>query len=185
MKKLYVSLLAVAIFAAPMSLYASEPSHFYMGAGWGNYAFNIKNSSTVYGNSSGLALDLGYDFNNILALQTSYIAPDTFTATSGTDEAISYAASLFLRANLRFERSSVYFLVGGSTLGKNNASYDGVGPAYGVGLDFYGGKNVALTIKYINYLDTKTTVGSNKVTLSGTTLGFIYYFDTPRFNNRY
>lgn len=185
MKKLYVPLLAVVIFAAPMSLYAAEPSHFYMGAGWGNYAFNIKNSSTVYGDASGLALDLGYDFNNILALQASYIAPDTFTATSGTSESISYAASLFLRANLRFERSSVYFLAGASTLGKNNASYDGTGLAYGVGLDFYGSKNVALTLKYVNYLDTKTISGSNKVSLDGTTLGFTYYFDTPRFNNRY
>lgn len=184
MKKIIAALVA-AVLCSPMSLYAAEPSHFYIGLGWGNYAFSIQNSGTTYSNSSGPALDLGYDLNNILAIQGSYVVPDTFTGTGGATENISYAASLFLRANLRFERSSIFLLAGGSYIGENNSSYKGTGPAYGIGIDFYGTKDAAITLKYVTYLDVKATNSSNKVNANGVTLGFTYYFDTPTFSDRY
>ena len=185
MIKSLTKLAVLAAFITPIQINASEPSHFYVGLGWGSYAFDIKNSGVEYGNSSGIALDLGYDFNNIVAIQASYISPDNFDATGGTNEDINYAASLFVRANLRFERSSIFFLAGGSKVSENNSSYDGNGLAYGMGVDFYGSKNTAVTLKYVRYLDADTTVGSNNVKLDGATIGFTHYFDTPRFNDRY
>ena len=185
MKKLFTALLAAALIS-PMSLYAAEPSHLYIGAAWGNYSLDIKNYSASYDSSSGLALDIGYDFTNVFAIQGSYIAPDTFQASSGNDENISYATSLFARANLRFQRWTLFGLAGGTSVSGNNAEYvNTINPAYGVGIDFYGTKDVAITLKYVNYVDAKLKVIGNDVSLSGTTIGFTYYFDTPRFSKRY
>lgn len=186
MKKIIAALVA-AVLCSPLSLYAAEPSHFYIGAAWGNYNLDIKNYGVTYDSSTGLALDLGYDFTNFLAIQGSYITPDTFAAnSSGLDENVKYAASVFLRANLRFERATLFALGGGTTTNASNSEYVNViNPAYGFGVDFYGTKDLAITIKYVTYLDAKTKVGGYKVNLSGTTVGFTYYFDTPHFSDRY
>lgn len=186
MKNTYFALLAVVLVSTISTrLSAAEASHFYIGINATGYTFDIKNSGTTYGSNSGAALGLGYDLNNILAIEANYISPGVFTRTGGSDENIDYGASLLGRANLRFQKTTVFFLGGATKLGVTNASYDDTGLAYGMGIDFYGLKNTALTLKYVNYFDSETTVGSNAVKLDGISLGFTHYFDTPRFSSRY
>ena len=186
MKKTYFAFLAIVLtLNIPTQLNAAEASHFYIGINASNLTFDIENTSSTFGSNSSAALVLGYDINNIVAVEASYISPGIFSRTGGSDEDISYGASLFARANLRFERTTLFFLGGATKLGVTNASYDDTGLAYGMGIDFYGLKNTALTLKYANFFDSETTTGNNAVKLDGISLGFTHYFDTPRFSNRY
>ena len=173
--------LAFVLLGASTTVHAEE-AHFYLGVDVGDSSYTVDNSSTTYDNANGIVLRLGYDFNNWLAVEGHYSAPDDFEGSdSSTLSGHSYSA--FLRANLRFRRATLYAIGGASS-----ANYTGtneIGYAYGAGLDVYGSKDTALTFAYTSYYNDETAA-SNKIESNAVTFGITHYFgNRPRIYKRY
>lgn len=161
---------------------ASE-SRLYMGLDYGEYAYDLGGVAGTYTDESGYSVRLGFDLNNILALEGHLIKPGSFRYSVGSaTQKFDFGASLYLRANMRLERVTGY-LLGGATYLKDNA-FDNTEVAYGAGLDLYATKNTALTLSYIVNYDGETTSG-NEEKVSSVNFGFIMYLDPPKFSSRY
>jgi hypothetical protein len=163
----------------------AKESPFYLGIDYGDFGLDIDGSSVSYDNANGYSVRLGYDFNNWLAVEGHYFAPDTFETTSSSiNEDISYGLSAFARFNLRFTRTTLYALAGYTQLTQKGSNLDTSDIGYGAGLDFYGTKDTALTIQFMKYYVSENASG-NDTELTGVTFGFTHYFDRPRVSKRY
>ena len=184
MKKVFsIFSVIVAIVAVTPSTPQAAESHLYFGVDHAEYSWDVRGSAGKFTDSSSYALRLGYDFNNIIGIEGHFIKPGEFPNSAGSSltQRFEGGASLYLRANMRFERTTAY-LLGGATYLKDSSGSD-TGYGYGAGFDFFGTKNAALTLSYIsNYNSNSNSIEKNLTML---TLGFTIYLDPPKFNDRY
>ena len=183
MHNIRISLALVTMLLPGLSL--AENSSNYIGV---NVAtFDSKNSTIE---QDGAMLNLGYDLNNYIALEMAAGASETYEDPATTDTSkINYAASGFLRFNVRFSRVTFYVLGGyskvesSSTTGSTKTTYSDSGSSYGFGIDFYGTRDLALSVRRVEFFDSNEPTGNRH--LGATMLGITYYFDTPKIRSRY
>lgn len=135
-------------------------------------------------------INLGVDLNNYIALEIAGgLSKTEEDAATATTDKINYVASAFLRFNLRFDRVTVYVLGGYSQAeGKTTTATTTTvttdnGGSYGYGIDFYGTRDLALSVRRVEFFDIDTE--TEKAHLGATMLGITYYFDTPKLHSRY
>ncbi len=154
MNKYIVSVVSGAMLVC-MSAAHAETSHTYIGADF-------------YSSLPGYGLRLGYDFNNILAIEGMGISVSSNSQSSNSGSILAG----FLRFNLRFEKSTVYGLYGSAQSTTTGSSTSTVATTYGFGADFYATRDIAFTF---SSLFQNPTFG----------VGLTYYFDTPTVSSRY
>jgi len=156
-------------------------------------ARNSLTTLNTFGTSTSAEADLdggmikfGYDFSNYFAIETHL-----GTSTTNDDLAPTYTVGIdYLgfagaRFNLRYDHLTLYGLAGAGftriTEKTPATTYETskIGPAYGVGLDFYGSKTTSISIAYIQYLD------ETDVNISSFQIGVKFYFDKPKIQKRY
>lgn len=149
--------------------------------------FDSKYSTTEY---DGGMINFGYDLNNYLALEIAAGASESNDDPVTSDSSkINYAASAFLRFNMRFNRVTVYLLGGysqvesTSTSGSTSTTTTDSSGSYGYGIDFYGTRDLALSVRRVEFFDNDEPSG--KTHLGATMVGITYYFDTPKIHSRY
>lgn len=172
--------LALITMLFPAITHAEDNSSNYIGI---NVAtFDSKYSTTEH---DGGMINLGYDLNNYIALEIAAGASETYEdpATNDTSK-INYAASAFLRFNLRFNRVTLYVLGGysqvetASTTGTVSTTTTDSSSSYGYGIDFYGTRDLALSVRRVEFFDNEETTGNTH--LGATMVGITYYFDKPK-----
>jgi len=153
--------------------------------GIGKSFFTFEDSTSI--NASGYYLNLGLDLGNYFAIEalSSSSAIDEFDAESYE---IDYYHGIFARFNLRYDHFTVYLLAGYGTTsltytttvgGGSTVAVDDSGFSYGIGMDLYGTKNAALTLRAMDYID-------EDFHMLGAVMGFHFYFDDiPRIQKRY
>lgn len=147
------------------------------------------------GSRSYLTVQLGYDVSRFLALEahvgTTNDFEDNWTDTSGptdyhTNIRTTYA-SVVARGNLRFDKTTLFGFVGMSYLdqhGKVDAvgAVNGTakidetrpGATYGFGIDLYGNKTTAITLKWAKIFRATKEKDDD---LDATMIGITYYLD--------
>ena len=134
-------------------------------------------------------LVFGRDLSNVFSVEahlgkTNTVDDGAFTASW------QYIGAAFARANLRYEKVN-WYLLGGYGTAKAEVKLNGqtfsedtiTGPAYGAGVEIFGGPHTALTISYIRYVDDDS--GDVQGEIKSTNIGFVYHFDwlpdSPRY----
>lgn len=137
-----------------------------------------------------LALILGADVSNFLGAEIHLGKTDEYSSqvapgVTGTIET-RFLAAAFVRANLRYKRATFYVMGGYgyidfSQLSLNQWNFaDNIdGPAYGAGMDLYGGPHTAFNLSAIRYVDD----GDN--TIDTFNIGIVHHFDWPGLSSRY
>lgn len=178
------------VFSLPTVVMA-ESSPMYLGINAATFDATTAGTQTDY---DGGMLNLGFDLNNYFAFEvaggTTKSTDDPVTSTSSS---INYTASAFIRFNVRFNRVTVYALGGYSQVESNSktgaisSTTTDKGGSYGYGIDFYGTPDLALSVRRVEFVETETGTGSNKVkhNIGATMLGITYYFDKPKIHSRY
>lgn len=171
------------------SLVMAESSPMYIGVNFAS--FDSKYSDTEF---DGGMLNLGFDLNNYVAFELAGGASEsTDDPATSTSSKVDYAASAFLRFNLRFDRVTVYVLGGYSQVESStkttttSTSFKDSGGSYGYGIDFYGTRDLALSVRRVELIDTESqsASGTTKTHIGATILGITYYFDKPKIHSRY
>lgn len=87
----------------------------------------------------------------------------------------------YLRANWKRDGYQVYGLIGGSGVRTEDDETES-GGSYGVGLEIFGSKTVAISFEYLTLFDKSVELGDLSYETLG--IGFTYYFvdDTSQFN---
>jgi len=163
----------------------AESSSNYIGAQIAK--FDSKYSSAEF---DGGMMSLGYDLNNYIALEAAAGASQSYEEpVTGNTAQIDYVASAFLRFNVRFNRVTLYALGGYSRVGSTATSGSvsvtdtNSGVSYGFGIDFYGTRDLALSIRRVELFDEEKKSGKSQ--LGASMVGITYYFDTPKIHSRY
>ena len=184
-----------SFLALPLSGMADsgENSPLYIGINGAKYELT---ATTASGTESSVEYDgymfnLGYDFNNYLSLEADAgLSSSENEATPGSSSKIDYTVGLYLKLNMRFDRVVVSLLGGQTstkmsvTTGATTTSDTESSTAGGIGIDFFGTRDLALTFRRM-IIYTKDNVGGGDTTITATTAGITYYFDTPRIRSRY
>ncbi|MDH5257629.1 MAG: outer membrane beta-barrel protein [Gammaproteobacteria bacterium] len=178
-----ISLLLLTLLFSGIAL--AENSSNYIGINAAT--FDSKNSTTEY---DGGMINFGYDLNNFIALEIAAGGSSTETdkVTNDTSK-IDYAASAFIRFNVRFSGVTVYLLGGysqvesTSTTGTTSITTTDSSNSYGYGIDFYGTRDLALSVRRVEFFDNDEVTGNRH--LGATMVGITYYFDEPKIHSRY
>ena len=187
-KRIILPLLLVT--SVPSTVLA-ESSPMYLGMNSAKFDIDQPGNKLEY---SGGMLNLGLDLNNYFAFEVAGgISKSKDDPTTTTSSKINYAASAFLRFNLRFNRVTVYALGGysqvesASTTGAISTTTKDKGGSYGYGIDFYGTRDLALSFRRVEFVKTETVTGTTTTEnrLGATMIGITYYFDTPKIHSRY
>ncbi len=111
--------------------------------------------------------------------------------TSSDDNKGIYTLSAFLRADKDFGQYKIYGLLGYSGIYAYEDDFEDVdesSASYGIGLDIFGSKDMAITIEYVNLIDTSVdgadaNFGEGNLSFDTIGIGFTYYFsdETSRF----
>ena len=183
MKKI-TALLAIFALQFPLTAFA-ERSPLYMNVN----AVVFDSTRNTY-EPEGVSLGFGWDLNNYLSFELDGTTSDTYEDQPSADTyQVDYAASAFLRFNLRFNRVTLYAMGGyskiktTSTAGALTTIQESDGTSYGYGIDFYGTPDLALSIRRIEFIDIDEP--AEQVNIGATMLGITYYYDTPRIHSRY
>lgn len=171
MKKL--AMVLILVFLTPTMSYAA--GRFYREGDFYT-VFNLTNFKDFgAGNTNGYTIQAGYDLSKYLALEGHIGMANEIdqTETSGTDYVTttvrSAYASLVARGNLRFDKTTVFAFVGmtyrtlngdqeysiGGTPGTAKIDESESGATYGIGIDLFGSKTTALTLKAVRVYKTK------------------------------
>lgn len=118
----------------------------------------------------------GYMLSDIV----SFEAHVGFTDTEELPEMWTYGG--YMRANWTLDGYQVYGLLGASGVRIDDFDYSESGGSYGVGLEIFGSKTVAISIEYLTLY--KESYEVSDITVETLGLGFTYYFvdDTSQFN---
>ena len=173
----------ITIFALLAATTAqAKESPFYFGFDVGDFAYEESGTGAdVFNDADGISIRIGYDLNNYLAVEGQLVSTDDFESSTASTLSLGTTASLFARANLRFQRATIFARGGITRVTSGNASDEDFG--YGIGIDFYGTKNTALTL-----MSTKYYVAKNnglETDYNAMTFGVTYYFGLPRISKRY
>ncbi len=167
----------------------AENSHMYFEI---DYAKNTLKTVNTFGTNTSADSDMdgglvkfGYDLNNWIGFEGHLGSTTTNEDTTNYTAKIDYMAFAGARFNLRYDHLTVYALAGAGyaqikeTSSAVNYETTKGGPAYGVGIDFYGSKSTSVSLAYIQYVD------STAIDLSSLQLGVKFYFDKPKIQRRY
>lgn len=187
-----IMFLMLSFTLAGQSQAAESPLYFGLGIA----------EHTVDGSSdsmNGYSLNLGIDLDNYFSLEGIVMNSESISESNGGLTAtakIDYSASAMLRLNLRYNHLTLY-LLGGYYTSKNSVDVSGTfgsfgsvsasgeldssGFAYGAGIDIYGTKSTALTVRWMNTTDKDIS----EFSIDTITIGLHFYYDVPRVFNRY
>lgn len=144
------------------------------------------------GSTNGFTFQLGYDMSKYLALEghLGMAQEKTLKLTSGADYVNTTArtayASVVARGNLRFDKTTVFGFVGMTyrtlngdqqySIGGNTGSSDiddtNSGATYGIGIDLFGSRTTAITLKAVRVYKTKK---DDYEDIDATMLGITHY----------
>lgn len=181
-KRIVLTLITLLL---PTISLAENNSSNYIGINMAS--FDRKYSTEEY---DGGMINFGYDLSNYFALEIAAGASESYEDPATLDTSkINYAASVFLRFNLRFDRVTLYVLGGYSevesisTSGSTSTTTTDSSGSYGYGIDFYGTRDLALSVRRVEFFDNDEPSGNTH--LGATMVGITYYFDTPKIHSRY
>jgi hypothetical protein len=128
----------------------------------------------------GLAkIKLGKELSDILAVEGQF----GLTSSSDDKKAISIFGA-YLRAGKDFGKVKIYGLLGFGSIYAYEDGFENVsesGGSYGVGIEIFGSKDLAITIEYIDLIDKSVdggdpAFGKGDLKFDITSIGFTYYF---------
>jgi hypothetical protein len=164
-------LVAFAITVPTPALAELELTGRYLGFQFGNLKVNSGDGSEYSsGNIKGI---FGGAITDYLALE-GHLGVDT---DSGSDAA-SFNYGLYLKLGKKFGHYKPYLLLGASgsylysdTYGDESRNGD---PSWGVGVELFGTKDLAITFEYLNIVDKE--IDGLDYTMELFSIGFTYYF---------
>jgi len=155
-------------------------SPMYFGLGIADYSAEGNDTT-----ADGIFLNFGIDIGNYFAIEAVAANSDRYESTTTGDYAeIDYYAALYGRFNLRYDHLTLYLMAGYATLSATTSfygtddTYEDSGLTYAAGIDLYGTKNTAISVRYYDYIDEDSHI-------TGINIGLNFYFDVPRINKRY
>lgn len=182
-------LLVFAIFSGLIpGILSAETSELYIGIN----AANFDSKYNSYEPEGGI-VQLGWDMNNWLALEVAAGTSSKYSdETTGDSSQVDYVAGAFLRFNIRLDRITLYAM-GGYSKAKQTSTSGSVttidetsGGSLAYGIDFYGTRDLALSVKRIEFFDIEDQNNpNNNAHLGATLVGITYYYDTPKIRRRY
>lgn len=190
MKKLTIALLLVLL--TPAMSYAAG-NYYQQGAIYTGINL-VKFDDFGAGGVNGYTFQLGIDVSEYLALEghvgmTNEVEQNLTNGTDyiNTKERVSYA-SIIARGNLRFERTTLFGFVGmtyatengsidysiGGTPGSADIDEAESSATYGIGVDLYGNKTTAITLKAVRVYKAKDDTQND---IDATMLGITHYIN--------
>lgn len=174
------------------SLAMAENSPFYIGINAASFESTTTDTSQTETSTSydGAMLNFGYDINNYFSLELLTGASSSADESPTISSKIDYTGGVYARFNLRFNRVTLSLLGGyattgiSTTVGNTTTSDSESGQSAGIGIDFYGTRDLALSLRTM-ILYAKDNPGGGDTVLSATTFGITYYFDKPKIHSRY
>ncbi len=184
------TILAAALFTACSTTAQGADTFLGVETGERRFYWGLNYGSWDDVDLNQLTLVLGADVSNFLGAEihlgkTNDFSREISPGVTGTIRT-RFVAAAFVRANLRYKKTTLYVMGGYgyidfSELSLNQWNFaDSIsGPAYGVGMDFYGGPHTALNVSAIRYVDDDNN------TIDTINLGFVHHFDWPGLASRY
>ncbi|WP_221074103.1 outer membrane beta-barrel protein [Agarivorans aestuarii] len=160
------------LFFLLASASASAQANTYAGAifSYTSTEYNIDGTSAESGRPLLFQAQIGHYFNDYVALEGRY---GVSTGRSG-GISVDGLASLLVKGNVPItDQTAIYALVGGSSAKldqQNKGSSTETGMSFGLGAHYALGKQTALTLEYLNSLNT------DKARIGGVNLAFQYRF---------
>ena len=177
-----ISILLIVLLSVSESVYAQvELTGYYFGFQYNNASFEVDDSASDISESWGLLHGkFGKAINDLLSIETKL-----GVSTNADSSHLVYTYEAFLKIGKSLGKYKPYGILGVSGVHVHQAGYfteDFSGGSYGVGLEIFGSKDLALELEYIRATDT-TDAGFD-VHMDSMTLGFVYYFssETSVFN---
>jgi hypothetical protein len=149
------------------------------------------------GEVNGAAIRLGFHFTNFLAAEIQFSKPQEIELTDGTTFNADTTASAFLRFDFPFRKVIPYVMAGGTYMAWRYETPDLVagtgtieiretstGPAFGGGLEIYGGEHTAFNISFIRYI-TAVSDNDGEFTHDSLNLGIVHWFEFPNLYRRF
>ncbi len=166
------ALLIAFIFCSFSSHAEINLSGIYSGLQFATSSSQFESPTTTASASRGhLKIKLGKQLNDWAAAEGQLGAT---TNSSSSDGLVSYGA--YLRIGREFDQYKLYGLLGFSGIedlddASNLSESSG---SYGVGLEVFGSRNLAITFEYLHLIDT--SVNGGDLTFDTLGIGFTYYF---------
>jgi len=177
------TVLILCLTGASMSFPAYAEIDFsgmYAGLHYSDSAFESKQDSSVNDNWGHIKGKLGKILNEDFSVEGQ------FGMTTNSDDEKGIATyGVYLRGGKDFGEYKPYGLLGLSGYHAYQDGFDSVSESsgsYGLGLEIFGSKNVAVTFEYIRMIDKE--IDNEDITFDTVGLGFTYYFveDKSYFN---
>jgi OmpA-OmpF porin, OOP family len=174
LRSLTVALVGVSTLGAASAAFAqaSEPSGFYLAAGFGQSRIDVGGTTQTRSGVSG-TFGVGYRLNSVLAVEFSYIEFGSAQLFQTNAEVKSTSASVLVSAPFA-ETFSVYGRLGGAnsdrrvtTSGRVLSDERKSEAVYGVGAAYSFNKNLTTNLEWTKLNDSKASIIS---------LGLRYYF---------
>lgn len=158
--------------------------------------FFIDDSFDSGGEVNGAALRLGFHFTNFIAAELQFSKPQEIELTNGATFNADLIASAFLRFNIPFRKVIPYVMAGGTYMSWRYETPDplgtgtidiretSTGPAFGGGIEIYGGEHTAFNISWIRYL-TAVSENDGELTHESLNLGIVHWFEFPNLYRRF
>ena len=179
---LSISLALISLLASTHVAAEIEFSGLYSGVFYSNSQLEFKpNGAARQTQNWGHAkVKLGYLINEFVSTEGQLGMTTNSDLDKGT---LTYGA--YLRASKKYGQYTPYALIGLGgyySYAKNLDSTNETGLSYGVGLDIFGSKDLAISIEYLTVVNK--SVNSADLTFDTLGVGFTYFFteDTSYFN---
>lgn len=154
----------------------------------------IDNAFDSEGEVSGLAIKFGYHFTNFLGVEVQYVKVQGVELNDGKTFDIDLLASAFLRFDIPFRSVIPYVMAGGSYMnwryvdptgtGTIEISNTSTGPAFGGGVEIYGGEHTAFNISWTRYMNDVTS-NDGVLTHDALAFGIVHWFEFPSLYRRF
>ncbi len=143
------------------------------------------------GEVSGLALKFGYHFTNFFAAEVQYVKVQGVELDDGTTFDIDFLSSAFFRFDLPFRSVVPYVLAGGSYMnwryekpilagGTIQIRETSFAPAFGGGVEIYGGEYTAFNINWTRYMFDPNGLNHDAISF-----GIVHWFEFPSLYRRF
>lgn len=137
---------------------------------------------------NGTALNFGVDISNYFGVEAFMANSEKYesSTTTITSFNIDYVAAALLRFNLRYDHVTLFLLGGYSrnkatiNIGAGNETFTSSVEVYGAGIDIYGTRQTAITVRWYQFGDDPDISESSEMSV-----GLHFYFDVPRIHKRY
>lgn len=150
----------------------------------------INNSFSNDGEVSGLGLKFGFHFTNFFAAEVQYVKVQEVELDTGEKFNIDLMTSAFFRFDLPFRSVVPYLLAGGTYMNWRYEDPTGAGlvkirettfgPAFGGGVEIYGGEYTAFNINWTRYMFSPDGLNHDAISF-----GIVHWFEFPSLYRRF